>query len=199
MLVDNRKYIRARGYLTIGIQYLHLVESVSQKIIESGNPLIVIKDKRVTVDEYLEGVRWSDHNLIIPVLFNFYHGIELLLKSFIILGGENITNKHKLSELVLLFDKMFPRSSFGKFASKYVAMKSLPKLLKEFCETSGITVDDYYQSLKYPESTKGAKFNHVPLKYKSAKGVVFFEELVGDIRKARADAVSLGRQFEIRA
>lgn len=199
MLVDNRRYIRARGYLTIGIQYLNLVDSVCQKIIESGNPLIVIKNGRITPEDYLEAVRWSDHNLIIPVLFNFYHGIELLLKGFAILGGENITNKHKLSELVILFNKMFPRSLFGKFVTKYVTMKSLPKPLKEFCDTSKVTIDDYYQSLKYPESTKGAKFNHVPLKYKSAKGVVFFEELVIDIRKARTDAVSLGRQFETRA
>lgn len=74
---------------------------------------------------------------------------------------------------------------------KYVLQDQLPELLSEFCKTSGVTIDDYYQALKYPEGTKGKVYSHFPLKYQGKSGLQFFEILKIDLKKLVKEAVKL--------
>jgi hypothetical protein len=78
---------------------------------------------------------------------------------------------------------------------KYINSEQLPLILDDFCRTSSITIDDYYQALKYAEGTRGNLFKHHPLKYKGEDGVNFFIELSDDIEKMRRESVSLGNKL----
>ena len=184
---------KALGYWTIGIQYLHLVHAVSNETINQGNPHCIISDHLLTIEEYNKQSKWSDHNLIIPLLFNLYHGIEVLLKGFLTSRGVQFKASHKLSILFEEFQREFPETDLVTLFEKYINQEHLPKILDDFCKTSNITMNDYFQSLKYAESTKNSKFYHLPLKYKGEEGIEFFKELVYDIEKIRKESVSLGR------
>ena len=46
--------------------------------------------------EYEEAVYWSDHKSVIPVLFNFYHRTELMLKGLILPPKDELQN-HKIT------------------------------------------------------------------------------------------------------
>jgi len=41
-------------------------------------------------EEFEEHTKWADSNIAEPVLFNFYHGLELSLKSLILVKGNEI-------------------------------------------------------------------------------------------------------------
>jgi len=183
----------ALRYWTIGIQYLHLVESVAEKTSETGNRFVVISDDEIALEEYMQETRWADHALVIPLLFDFYHGIEVLLKGFLVAKGQSLKGSHRLSRLLADFNSQYPSNELNPIIEQYIQAGKLVSPLDEFCQRSNISIDDYYQSLKYPESMAGNAYEHTPLKYKGPKGVQFFEALVQHIVDLRRKAVSLGR------
>ena len=186
---------QALRYWTIGIQYLHMVQSVAEKTVQQGNPRIVVSDNEINEGIFMEATKWSDYHLIIPLLFNFYHGLEIILKGFLRAKGCQLRSTHKLSQLLNDFNSHFPNTRNTKLSQifyRYINQSRLPKILKDFCDTSGITIDDYYQSLKYPESTEGQVYQHWPLKYKGKEGVQFFFKLRNDIDVMRKEIVALG-------
>lgn len=185
----------AIGYWTIGLQYLHLVKAVLAETIAQGNAHILVSDYEISLDQYKRDTQWSDHRIIIPLLFNFYHGVEVILKGFLVVSGSPPKKNHKLSRLVAAFEKLNPGHAIGATARKYITQNQLPEILSSFCETSDVTIDDYYQALKYPQSTRHNVYEHYPLKYKGEEGVRFFEGLAKDISEVVPQIVTLGRSM----
>lgn len=99
---------KALGFWTVGIQYLHLVQAVSNETHRQGNAHTVISDIPLAESEYAEQTKWSDHNLVISLLFNFYHGLEVILKGFRIAIGMSGRHSHKLSVLLTEFKTQYP-------------------------------------------------------------------------------------------
>lgn len=141
--MSNNRCDEALGYWKIGIQYLHLVEVVIGESIKQGNPFAITSDAPISLEQYAQETKWSDHSLVIPLLFDFYHGLEVLLKGFLVAKGQSTKKNHKLSELLADFDSEFPGRNFGAIARKYIAQDQLPELLKAFCNESKITIDEY--------------------------------------------------------
>ena len=185
-------YEKALGFWTVGGQYLHLAKTVANETVDQGNAHAVITDHKISLNEYDEKTKWSDHNLVIPILFNFYHGLEVTMKGFICVRDPAIEPSHKLSKLLEAFKAEYGITELSELVSKYVVTERLPDLLANFLSTSDISIDDYYQSLKYAESVKGQKFAHHPLKYQGSAGVQFFIDLRDDITKVIPLAVALG-------
>ena len=117
------------------------------------------------------------------------------LKGFLVAVRAPAKTSHKLSKLILQFDIYFPGHALGVIAKKYIEQNQLPDLLKSFCKASGITIDDYYQALKYPQSTLGNVYKHYPLKNKDKDGVTFFQQLAKDISEAVRQIVTLGNSI----
>lgn len=191
---DESSYEKALGFWTVGGQYLHLAKTVANETVAQGNAHVVVADHEISLDEYDQKTKWSDHNLVIPVLFNFYHGLEVTLKGFLCVRNPALKPSHKLSKLLKDFIAEYGYTEFGDEVSKYILPELLPELLSDFLSTSNISIDDYYQSLKYAESVNGNKFHHHPLKYKGEAGVSFYEALTIDIMKIMRLAVALGRK-----
>lgn len=185
---------KALGFWDIGIQYLHLVQAVSSETLLQENAHIVISDKTINENQYMEKTKWSDHNLVIPLLFNFYHGLETILKGYLCVQGKAETT-HKLSQLLNNFKAEFKQSNLIPYFEKYIVKEQLPDILYEFCTISNTNIDDYYQSLKYSEGKNGNQFQHFPLKYQDSKGTEFFTQLQNDIKKIRKETVAFGRKI----
>lgn len=193
--MTEQNYQTALRYWTIGLQYISLVKIVAEQIASEGNKWVVTSDREITPEQYEQETKWSDHQIVIPVLFNFYHGIELILKGFLIAAHVAPGKNHNLGKLLLGFEEKFPSHPIGAFAKKYIAQENLPPILASFYNTSHITTSDFYQALKYPE--KGdVLYDHAPLKYKDKEGIPFFEDLVNDINTTTPRIVDLGRSLD---
>lgn len=151
----------ALGYWAIGTKFLGLAEAAIVEMVDSGNPWVLVGDESVAQD-YDNLTKWSDHAVGIPVVFNFLHGVELMLKGFLALKGE-VPTHHRLSQLLSDFEQAFGKTELG--AGIRQAIEPLPNSpLGRFLQANGISVDDWYQALKYPESTKHQEFFHTDLK-----------------------------------
>ena len=186
----------ALRYWNISIQYLHLAQHVSDEIVKHGNAWVVVGEPSPPDIDYFERTKWSDHMVAMPLLFNFYHGIELMLKGFATLTAPpSSMPTHKLSALASDFNAQYSNQAIANFLSKYLEINHVPGPLRRFLVESKISVDQYYQALKYPESNSGSAYMHHNLYYQSDWGVPFYEELRDDIFAARRAFVVLGRSF----
>lgn len=192
------KYNKALAFWTVGIQYLHVVEAIGKECISQGNNITVVSDRELTDGEISEQTIWSDHNLVIPLLFDFYHGVEVILKGFLVYGDKLSGKKnHKIKNLLNRFETKFPRHKITQLLAPYIDDEKLLEPIKTFCGDSSVSVDEFYQALKYPESFDGEKiYIHTHLKYRGEEGLEFFSRLVEDIIQLRLEVVKLGRSLE---
>ena len=196
------QYDIALSFWTVAFQFLMLVENVAREITSDQNLFGLMKDVRdgpITENERLNATRWSDHTLIIPLLFNLYHGIELLVKGFLLITADvNVKPRHSIQRLCREFSAAYPiEKELTAFFHKYTEESQLPPLLNEFLRDNALTFDDLYQSLRYPSDKDFmGQIRYVRLKYRGMRGVPFFQELHDGIKFIRPFAVRLGRSLE---
>gem|GEM_PF-445568 len=183
MSEDN--YTNALVFWTIALQYLSMVENVSKEIVKQGNNWVLIEDHPMSNEEYfLERANWSDHNLIIPLLFNLYHGLELLLKG-LLLSKANGTVKphHVIQDLSRQFADSFPNEAeLNRCFSKYTEEEHLPPLILNFLRDNELSFNALYQALRYPaDAMFGNIKKYFTLKYQGKEGLTFFNELIADL------------------
>ena len=202
MMCKANKYDLALSFWTVSLQYLMLVENASREVAAHGNIWFMIKDAKdgeITLDEYADATRWSDHTLVIPLVFNLYHGIELLVKGFLLAySNQNIKPQHNIGELCREFALAYPNEKelvafFGRFTEE----QCLPDLLSSFLSDNGLTLETFYQAVRYPCDQKFQTLRkYIELKYSGEDGLLFFNELAQSIKAIRVAAVRLGRSLK---
>lgn len=184
----------ALAYWRLATQYLDLAEAASAELVDSGNPSVVVADDPPSDAQYREASRWSDHRIGVAVLFNFYHGIELILKGFIALNGDAPCLRHSLTQLLADFERRHPDTEVGVLISDYTSRLDTQSPLGRFFAENHTKVDHWYQALRYPESRQGQPFDHLVLKYGSSDCIRFWEALRRAVRDIRV--ASLERSLE---
>ncbi len=178
-----------------------LAENVSRETASHNNVWIMIKDFKagpINPEEYEEATRWSDHTTIIPLLFNVLHGIELLVKGFLLVDpNESVEKLHNIVDLCKKFKKKYPEESrLQQFFDKYTDTKRMPDILKRFLTDNNLQINNLYQALRYPTPDFLMMRKYSSLKYHGEEGNLFFIELYRDIKNVRIAAVHLGRRLE---
>ena len=174
------------AYWRLGTHFLLLAEGASGQLIKLRNPTSVVSDKVQSEESIVQATIWSDQHIGEPILFNFFHGIEVLLKGFI---AEKcaVPKKHELTILLAVFESQYGHSSkFGSLIRDWLIVATNPTPWSKFLIENEILVDDWYLALKYPEN-EGKVFNHQALKSELAVAIPFWTALhvaAGTIRTA---------------
>lgn len=201
MTPNEQRYDLALSFWTVSFQYLTLAKNVSRETVFHHNDWVMSKNSKagdITEEEYEETTRWSDHAIIIPLLCNLLHGIELLVKGFLLVDpNESIKKAHNIIDLCERFKKKYPEEChLIQFFDKYTDTKSIPDFLKHFLTDNNLQLNEMYQAFRYPSPDFSTMRLYSALKYRGEEGTTFFSELDKDIKKARIEAVRLGRGLE---
>jgi hypothetical protein len=187
----------------MGLKYLHLVRVTVEQVVRMKNKTVATWWGELTPEEEAKQLdrqtKWSDARLVEPLLFNFYHGLELLLKGFTLWKSAlNPRLDHRLTVLLASFMKKYPGEvDLIKVFHKYLVESTMPKMLRDFLEENESSVDRFYESLRYPfNRDMSQKYEHIMLKYKEREGLPFYEEMVTDIGVIAKCSVALGRKLE---
>lgn len=172
------------GLAILARKFWQLVANSSGELVNSNNTLVYIceEKKPISTEKYRDHTKWSDISIVEPLLFNFYHGIELSLKALLTVKGIQI-QKHDLSALFNRVNQEYNDCRVTDFYTKYISKEDLHPILLRFCSKSNISMDFFYQSLKYPSSTKGKSFKHGELQYNGKEGVELFKSIKYDVEK----------------
>jgi hypothetical protein len=192
MATDNKQI--SASHFSLSDNFFQLVENVLTQTIIHKNVDSYFGEPRDDIREhYREITKWSDFRIFIPVLFNFFHGIELLLK------GANyklvLTQKqqhHKLSFLYSEFKTNYPDMiKIAVILEKYIFPNQLNcKILNDFYQLNGINDSSrFYESFKYPADKSLDKiFNYMELKNLKDEGINFFKQIIMDIEILRSES-----------
>ena len=141
--MNKEEYIKALSFFTVSFQFFSLVQNVLKETINQGNEWIVISEKEISFDGYANKTSWSDHQVIIPILFNFYHGLELFLKGLLQFDPEfELKAQHSIEGLSARFIKDNKKEKeLCDFLKKYTHLGQLPTILREFLSNNNLTIN----------------------------------------------------------
>lgn len=181
------------SYFTLAAQFLRLAHESCVEIINNGNKFMVTGEKPISDFEFNQVVRWSDHAVGTGVLFSYFHGIELILKGFLTAVGVKSPH-HRLTDLLKEFDSHFPGTDLGDAIRSALPQSGMKSPMGRFLRSNAIQIDDWYEALKYPESKKGATFDHFDLKFGGQSTIPFWTSVHSSTADIQSKAVALSRQ-----
>jgi hypothetical protein len=172
-------------FIGLGYQYHRLVKNSIEEMIKSDNKnMTILKCEGKSVDEvwevHEEITKWNDFNIAVPLLFNFYHGLELLLKGIVIrLNPEHLKKTHKISELYRIINEFYPKpEKFLTIVEKHLSERSS---FQSVFSSNNSNIDNYYLIFRYPENINGEGYCHNFVRGKGNNGKERFSELMDDI------------------
>jgi len=177
------------NYIGLAYQFFNLAREAITEMEKQGNKSLIISNGSSNDEdswvEYEHNTRWNDFNIGVPVLFNFYHGLELLMKGLLQEIGNNqkVTN-HTLSEHFQSLQN-HPNKISNELTSilqKYIFNQNP---FNDFFLENEVTPDKFYQLLKYPESLKGESYNFSRVRGNENIGLLRFLEVKRDIINLR--------------
>ena len=145
---------RDRAFLELAINYLQVAENITNELVRQGNIYNTGSENPTTGDKLLENTKWSDYVIVEPLFFIFYHGLELMMKGFLLNNNNVIEDEHSVENLYIKFCNNYSeRLNIISILSIYIGPSSnLVEPLRSFFDQNNITVNKYYEALKYPES-----------------------------------------------
>ncbi len=175
--------MRKANYLGLSYQFWTLTKESINEMGKQGNKKLIMSlyDSNETDEQshknYYQKTKWNDFNIGVPILFNFYHGLELCMKGLLQEIGKIPTNKtHKLSGYFQIISE-----NDSVFIPEIIA--SIGKVLNsenpfyDFFKSNNSNVDNYYQLLRYPESIKGNNFLHGEIRGREEIGLNNFNSI----------------------
>lgn len=138
-------------FLYLSQKYLLTSKALLQNLEEYGNNNAVISENEISEEELNEKTKYCDYNIMVPTLYLFYHGLELLMKGIIISFKAEIKFNHKLTELLSNINNIdFIDIEYKDLLSKYISNPYTINFIKSFIKNSSISIDEIYEALRYP-------------------------------------------------
>ena len=183
-------------------QYITMVTNTLEMAIKSGNPSVIISDRYITEQDLINKTKYCDYSIVDPLLFLFYHWVELVLKGFLlVLVKEDDDIKkiahHNIIKLLKEFKNNFSNEKdIINFFEKYTKKNNMPTVLKMFFNKNNLSVKNYYNFFRYPlDKNFNIKYDYSSIQYTNKEGLVFFKDLLKDIDRYKKHIVKLGRNL----
>lgn len=184
------RFVAPRAILGSAVQFLHLVESVLNESLKQKNANWYHGDP-ISSEEFDHKTRWVDFNLIRPVLFNFYHGLELLMKGLLLTGGQQVDSNHRLNNLMgeVLASKNIPED-IKTTLQRHLESNSLLEPMKSFVNQNNISFSKLYAYLRYPLNKVESEFpDYDVFEYQGEKLLPYFEKVASDSYYLRVKSI----------
>jgi len=187
--------------------YKQMVMNTLEMAIIGKNPSVIISDIDIAGQAFNEKTKYCDYSIIYPLLFLFYHWIELILKGFLlVLTEENPeTNKPDINKIdhhdIMILFKQFKNNypdenDIIDFIGKYTIKNNMPVFLKDFFDNNKLSVKNYYIFFRYPlDKIFNITYDYSSITHTDKKGLTFFEDLLKDINRCQPLIVKLGRKI----
>lgn len=189
-----------KEFLMVGEQYLNASKLLLDGMAESKNPWVVTSNSPISESKYSNKTAYSDFSIILPTLFNFYHGIELIMKGIIRLNNrnENFKHNHPFEELfkkLKVADKL-NGSEYVITIGKYIEKPIKPSFLNDYLLVENINrISDLYESFRYPGNSIKLN-NYFILKFNEELIIQDIIEMSRDIDIILKGAVKVFRDYE---
>jgi hypothetical protein len=154
--------MKKHNYIGLAYQFWNLARESINEMEKLDNKKLIASnyDPNISDEEswknYEHKTRWNDFNIGVPVLFNFYHGLELFMKGLLQEIGKlnEIQMNHSLVDVFHKIDENIDSLTpeIVELIEYYVGPENP---FQDFFESNDGSVNDFYIFLRYPTSKKG--------------------------------------------
>lgn len=195
MNTPNKNAINnALGFLSLGFKFLRLTENVLTETIKQGNKHMIVQSGKSHAttpaeynwEEYFDNTKWSDFSILVPILFNYYHGLELVMKG-VISCTEEIEPKHGLTDLLTRVTNIanVPQEMKNLLLA-HIDDAKINNAISDLLRKNNLSINELYVLLRYPIDKKQAvQFNYLDLHYQEDRLLPYFIQLVEDSKNIR--------------
>jgi len=188
--------------------YKQMVINTLEMAIERKNSSVIVSSDICATDQAInDKMKYCDYSIIYPLLFLFYHWIELILKGFLLVlvkedpetkkpDTKNITH-HNVIKLLKQFKENYSNEKdIINFIEKYTIKNNMPDFLKDFFDKNELSVKNYYTFFRYPlDKIFDITYNYDTITHTDKKGLIFFKGLLKDIDSNLVSIVKLGNRI----
>jgi hypothetical protein len=180
------------NYIGLSYQFLNLAKEAINEMEKQGNRNFILSDAKEDQDdswsEYENNTRWNDMNVGVPILFNFYHGLELMMKGLTLEVSKDVKLDHNIESIYKNLAAMQDGISQELISlfSKYIGEDSP---FQQFFKDNNSSPKDFFNILKYPESKKKARFSFSTIRGNEDNGLKRFIEIRNDINNIRTEII----------
>lgn len=183
--MNNSTKDRAIYYFRLGDQYCEVANILLHTLIDNGNSNtgFGITDEEA-ITNAITIAHKSDLFLFIPALFNILQSTELFTKGLLLLNNIEIDGTHEIQQLLDKFPNKYVKSNiYQSLRNIYFSQESI---LKEYRNKNHINnAYDLYESLRYPESKSGKKYEYHYLLCNGNNGIKLFTTLYNQISEIK--------------
>jgi len=170
-------------------QFLNIASSSIDEMEKRENRIFSIipdtGDEQQNLKIHEERMKWSDINISLPIIFSFYHGVELFMKALMFDLDNNYQTNHKLTSLLKDIKTLNNRNLNGIIICINDILDNSP--FKSHFRENEKTIDEFYHILKYAEDLKGNYTSIGTLVGKEEKGLKNFLILRKQINHLRTE------------
>lgn len=153
--------MRRHNFIGLAYQFWNLTRESIIEMEKLNNRTMIVSDFNPNqIDEeswvkYEYDTRWNDFNVGVPILFNFYHGLELFMK-----GLSQEIGKLKETEMNHGLKEIFQSivENSDSFTQEIIELLEyfikLENPFQQFFEDNKGSIDDFYIFLRYPSAKK---------------------------------------------
>jgi hypothetical protein len=154
-------------FIPIALHFWNIVQLLVAQMQTSGNKWYIQDDYSEEDNGVNEIFKRNDISLGVPLMFNFYHGLELFMKGLLELEDISLDKtNHNLKDLYQIIkenESRYPVSLIQVLKKHIYNEKSYNPFFKD----NNIDVNDFYIGLKYPQSKDGSKkYNYASIRGK---------------------------------
>jgi hypothetical protein len=171
-------------FIPLAYNFWNIVHLLVEQMENSGNKTMIFSDyKEGQAGEEIERqinetFKKNDYNIGVPIMFNFYHGLELFMKG--LLEIENITLDRTYHNLQDLYKQI--KANESKYTPSLIQLLKShiynAKSFNQFFESNNIKVNDFYIGLKYPQDKNGEKqFKYFKIRGKEGETLKIYKAM----------------------
>lgn len=150
-------------YISLAYNFWALTRNSIEEMEKQGNKNYITSEYSESITEkqswknYELLTNWNDQNIGIPVLFNFYHGLELFMKG--LLEMKEISLESTNHNLKLLFEKIKLNEKLYSKELISLLKKHIhhPEEYNNFFKENKVDVNNFYECFRYPENNNKTK------------------------------------------
>ena len=181
------------NYIGLSYQFLNLAKEAINEMEKQDNRTLILSDAKENKDdswsEYENNTRWNDMNVGVPILFNFYHGLELMMKGLTFEVSKDVKLDHNIESIYKNLASMPDGISNELISlfSKYIVDDSP---FHQFFKDNKSSPKDFFNVLKYPESKNKTRFSFSTIRGNEDNGLKRFIEIRNDVINIRTEIIN---------
>jgi hypothetical protein len=154
--------MKRHNFIGLAYQFWNLTREAITEMDKLDNRNFIVSDYDPSISEeesrknYEFKTRWNDFNVGVPILFNFYHGLELYMKGLLQEIGElkNVNLNHGLKDLLnkIIENEDSLTNEIVELLKYYLGSDN--PFYQFFLDNNG-DVDKFYLFLRYPTPKSG--------------------------------------------